>query len=181
MSIETAQNCRLLVIDDNESIHMDFKKILADSSASAASVDGLAADLFGGSVTEKNFPSFTIDSAFQGRDGFAKIKQAKDADMPYSLAFVDMRMPPGWDGLETVKHIWEVDPDIHIVFCTAYSDYSADDILNSFGVNDRLLILKKPFDRTEVLLMATMLNTKWHLSNANSTLTDAFIDQAFGV
>jgi len=181
MSIETAKNCRLLVIDDNKSIHMDFGKILADSSGSAASVDGLAANLFGGNVPENNFPSFTIDSAFQGKDGFDKVKKANKTGMPYSLAFVDMRMPPGWDGLETVKHIWEVDPEIHIVFCSAYSDYSADDILNTLGVTDRLLILKKPFDRTEVLLMATMLNTKWHLANANSTLTDAFIDQAFGV
>jgi len=181
MSIETAKNCRLLVIDDNESIHVDFKKILTDSSASAASVDGLAADLFGGNVTENNFPFFTVDSAFQGKDGLGKVKKATEANMPYALAFVDMRMPPGWDGLETVKRIWEVDPEIHIVFCTAYSDYSAGDILTTFGLNDRLLVLKKPFDRTEVLLMATMLNTKWHVSNANSTLTDAFIDQAFGV
>ena len=66
------------------------------------------------------------------------------------MAFIDVRMPPGWDGIETTGRIWEVDPEIQVVICTAFSDYSPDEMLAKLGRSDRLLILKKPFDNVEV-------------------------------
>ncbi len=82
----------------------------------------------------------------------------------YALAFVDMRMPPGWDGLETIEKIWHVDRDIQIILCTAYSDYSWEEINSRFGAADRLLILKKPYDTIEVCQLASALCQKWHLA-----------------
>ena len=83
---------------------------------------------------------------------------------PYALAFVDMRMPPGWDGVETIQEIWKVDPRLQIVICTAHSDYSWDEVLGKLGVEDRLLILKKPFDNIEVAQLASALTTKWEMT-----------------
>jgi signal transduction histidine kinase/AmiR/NasT family two-component response regulator len=70
-------------------------------------------------------------------------------------------MPPGWDGIKTIEHIWAVDPELQVVICTAYSDYSWEDMLEKFGENDRLLILKKPFDNIEVRQLASALTGKW--------------------
>jgi PAS domain S-box-containing protein len=107
--------------------------------------------------------NFTVDSAFQGQEGFEKIKAAHAAGRPYALAFVDVRMPPGWDGIETIENIWKVDPDVQVVVCTAYSDYSWADMIERLGHSDRLLILRKPFDNIEVLQLATALTEKWDL------------------
>lgn len=79
------------------------------------------------------------------------------------MAFVDVRMPPGWDGVETAAHLWEAAPDLQVVICTAYSDYSWDEMIGQFGTNDRLVILKKPFDNIEVLQLACALTEKWRL------------------
>src|SRR5205085_8096610 len=75
--------------------------------------------------------------------------------------FVDMRMPPGWDGLETIRAIWQADPDVQVVICSAYSDHSWDQIVGALGLNDKLLILKKPFERVEAVQIAHALAGKW--------------------
>ena len=73
-------------------------------------------------------------------------------------------MPPGWDGVETIQQIWKVDPRLQIVICTAHSDYSWDQVLGALGVEDRLLLLKKPFDNIEVAQLASALTTKWDMT-----------------
>ena len=102
-----------------------------------------------------------MDSAFQGQEALEKLRTALAEDRPYALAFIDMRMPPGWDGVETVEHLWRADPRLQVVFCTAYSDYSWKEVLDRLDVRDRLLILKKPFDPIEVYQFAHALTTKW--------------------
>ncbi len=161
-STESTKNRRILVIDDNRAIHHDFRKIL---QAEAASSD-LAADeiaLFGNNPDTRQFKVFSVDSAFQGREGVELVQRAQGAGRPYAMAFVDMRMPPGWDGLETTLKLWEVAPDLQVVICTAYSDYSWKDLIAKIGQTDRLLILKKPFDNVEVLQLCLALTEKWHL------------------
>ncbi len=175
-----ADKYKILVIDDNELIHADFRKILAGEGSSAASVDQAAAELFG-TPQESATRLFQVDTASQGEEGLALVKQAIEEGCNYTVAFVDVRMPPGWDGIETTERIWEVDPLLQIVLCTAYSDYSGDDILNRFGATDRLLILKKPFDSCEVLMMASALSEKWMLSRAGETLNKVLGERAFGV
>ena len=92
------------------------------------------------------------------------VRKAVEAGRPYATAFVDVRMPPGWDGIETVARMWEVQPDLQIVICTAYSDYSWEDMMRRFGRSDNLLILKKPFDNVEVLQLAHALTKKWQVT-----------------
>jgi PAS domain S-box-containing protein len=80
------------------------------------------------------------------------------------MAFVDVRMPPGWDGIETIKQIWAECPQLQVVICTAYSDYQWQDITDKLGQTDQLLILKKPFDNLEVRQLACALTEKWSLA-----------------
>ena len=144
---------RLLIVDDNRAIHSDFRKVLAPEGAAATRVEAAEAALFGGGLDAG--PSsrlcFEIDSAYQGQEALAMVSQSVANGHHYSVAFVDVRMPPGWDGIETTARLWEVDPDLQIVICTAYSDYSWDDMLSKLGHSDRVVVLKKPFDGIEVL------------------------------
>ena len=108
--------------------------------------------------------TFQVDSAFQGQEGLEKVRAAFAAGTPYAVAFVDVRMPPGWDGVETITRIWAEFRDLQIVICTAYSDYSWDEISKAIGNTDQVLVLKKPFDNIEVLQMAHALSKKWQLT-----------------
>jgi signal transduction histidine kinase/AmiR/NasT family two-component response regulator len=163
MSADTNGNRRILVIDDNRAIHEDFRKILGKKPSRAGNLAQAEADLFGDTVETVAMPEFEIDSAFQGREGFDLIVKSVEENRPYAMAFVDVRMPPGWDGVETTAHIWEKYPDLQVVICTAYSDYSWQDMLKKLGYSDRLVILKKPFDSVEALQLAVSMTEKWRL------------------
>lgn len=156
-----SKNQRILVIDDNPGIHEDFRKIFrTDASEDLSAAE---AAFFGDEVTAPKVPAFTIDSANQGHEGLDMVQTALAEGRPYAMAFVDVRMPPGWDGIETIARIWRVYPDLQVVICTAYSDYSWDDMIEKLGASDQLVILKKPFDTIEVLQLANALTAKWRL------------------
>src|SRR3954468_16279294 len=157
-------NHRILVVDDNAAIHDDIRKILAPPKTGSASFEDQDALLFGQSNETASSASFEIDSALQGQEGLEMVRKSLEAERPYALAFVDVRMPPGWDGVETIARIWQIYPELQVVICTAYSDYSWEDITRKFGHSDNVLILKKPFDNIEVLQMAHALTKKWFLT-----------------
>ena len=161
-----ARNNRILVIDDNPAIHADVRKILCrPKSDSTILVDAFEAQV----LDQRQLPptrrlaNFIVDGAHQGTEGLEMVKKAIAAGLPYAMAFVDVRMAPGSDGVETTLDLWKVAPDLQIVICTAYSDYSWDDLLTRLGSSDRLVILKKPFDTIEVLQLANALTEKWTL------------------
>jgi PAS domain S-box-containing protein len=165
-ALESApENRRILVIDDNPSIHQDFQKILSPADAQlAADLDADEAALFGETANPAQSWTFQITSAYQGEEGLKKVRAAAAAGEPFAVAFVDVRMPPGWDGIETISRIWKEFPDLQTVVCTAYSDYSWDEIATTIGNTDQMLVLKKPFDNVEVLQMAHALARKWELT-----------------
>ena len=165
MSDQTLINNRILVIDDNPSIHKDFYKILNKSNEEASDIDRAEAELFGEEF-EDVAPevTFELDSAMQGQEGLDKIQNALEQHRPYAMAFVDMRMPPGWDGLKSIEEIWKIAADTQIVICTAYSDHTWIDICDRLGHSENLLILKKPFDEMEVSQTAIALTKKWALA-----------------
>ncbi len=155
----TGANRRVLLIDDTPSIHEDFRKILAPPCTDEG-LHALEAELFGQAVQFAAHP-FELDSAPDGQAGVAMAQAALQAGRPYALAFVDMRMEPGWDGVETIEQLWRVDPRIQVVICTAYSDHPWEQVMNRLDVRDRLLVLKKPFDVIEVGQLARTLTAKW--------------------
>src|SRR6202795_1399059 len=162
-SIGPLGNRRILIIDDNASIHADFRKVLgaqAEHPAQAA-LDVLEANLFGEAVVAAARPNFEVDSAHQGQEGVAMVQQALIQGRPYAMAFVDMRMPPGWDGLKTIEHLWAADPDVQVVICSAHTDYEWTEVVERLGHSDRLLVLRKPAEPIEVLQCATALSRKW--------------------
>ncbi len=164
MKASPDSNRRVLIIDDNPQIHQDFKKILSAPSAEANSLEQSKADLFDEARPAELPPlNFELHSAFQGQEGLALIRQALDTGCPYAMAFVDVRMPPGWDGIETIARIWKEYPELQVVVCTAYSDYSWEEMVHKLGYSDRLVLLKKPFDTVEVLQLAAALTEKWRL------------------
>ncbi|WP_207866707.1 EAL domain-containing protein [Pseudomonas sp. 58(2021)] len=159
-------NRRVLIVDDTASIHEDFAKILKPATAEADSLDETESLLFGDASSAPVGPKdrFELDSAYQGREALDKVEAALAAGRPYAMAFIDMRMPPGWDGLETIERLWQVDPKLQVALCTAYSDYSWEDIDQRLALTDRLLILKKPFDAIEIRQMASALTVKWQMT-----------------
>ncbi len=162
MNATTKKNSHhILVIDDNRAIHADFKKIF-DRPDGTDALDASEAELFGDTASIPR-RSYIIDSAFQGQEGLELVQKAVADGNPYAMAFVDVRMPPGWDGIETIAKIWEVYPDLQVVVCTAYSDYSWEEMHQKIGDSDQLVILKKPFDNVEVLQIAGALTEKWTL------------------
>ena len=155
---------RVLVIDDNPAIHKDYRKILvADDDAQISAAE---AALFDGPQPASARPTFHVDSAMQGKDGVERASEALAAGRPYSVAFVDMRMPPGWDGLETIEHLWRVDPEIQVVVCSAYADYDWLELLARLGHSDKLIVIKKPFEPIEILQCASALSRKWQNARA---------------
>ncbi len=152
-------------MDDNPTIHEDFRKILTTKDPADNRLEDLESSFFAGERRPEAQEGFEIDLAFQGEEGLAKVQQALQNGRPYAIAFVDMRMPPGWDGVETVTRLWEADPDLQIVICTAYSDYSWEGILRQLGHRQNLAVLKKPFDNIEVIQLCETLSQKWALNH----------------
>ncbi|HRK30609.1 MAG TPA: EAL domain-containing protein [Tepidisphaeraceae bacterium] len=166
------ENNRILVIDDNVDIHSDFRKILTRPGTSATSLDALEAQMLGETTAVASEQTFELAHAHQGEEGFMMLKKAKERKEPFFAAFVDMRMPPGWDGLKTIQEIRKVDVDATIVICTAFSDHSWEHIAEQVKALDKLLILKKPFDPVEVQSMARSLRERWALLKQAQLRTD---------
>ncbi|HEX8915149.1 MAG TPA: response regulator [Humisphaera sp.] len=140
---------RILIVDDNPEIHADFRKVLGTGDPGGGDLAALEADLFGGggaAATTATAPAFEIDSALQGKDALEMVRGAVTTGRPYTLAFVDVRMPPGWDGVETVRRIREVTAAMSFVICTAYSDYTPEQAREQTGIRDGMLFITKPFD-----------------------------------
>ena len=155
---------RILLIDDNPAIHEDFRKILL-SDSNDDELDDFEAQVFGNVLSERaDSAPYIIESAFQGAEGFAMARRAKEENAQYSVAFIDVRMPPGWDGVETVRNIWKHCPELQVVLCTAFSDYSWAQMHKVLGSSDSLFILKKPFDNVAVLQLASALTRKWQMA-----------------
>ncbi|MCP2074247.1 UNVERIFIED_ORG: diguanylate cyclase (GGDEF)-like protein [Pseudomonas lini] len=155
-------NRRILVVDDTPAIHQDFRKILSPSAGNDDSLDDTESLLFG--TPQVNRLQFQIDSAYQGEEALELVKRAQAEGQPYALVFADMRMPPGWDGLQTIEQLWKADPRLQIALCTAFSDYSWETMAERIEFDDQLLILKKPFDTLEIRQMASAMTWKWQLA-----------------
>lgn len=169
---------RILVVDDNPAIHDDFKKILAPASNPSQELERLELELFGGGGREGGREmslkppdpgtsrGFSISSALQGERAVELAAEALSQGRPFNLAFVDVRMPPGMSGIDTIARLWEIDPRLQVVVCSAYSDHTWSDIVQRLGHSDGLLVLRKPFESIEVLQLAHALTRKWSLDQA---------------
>ena len=168
----TNSELRILVIDDNKEIHDDFRKVFAHAAGvHDDDLQDLQAEFFDDSAsrTPRAAPcrAVCIDSAFQGSDGVAMALKAAQEGRAHTLAFVDVRMPPGIDGVQTIKQLWDELPELNCVLCTAFSDYDWEDIRQQLPHTSNLLILKKPFDPVEVLQVVEAMAEKVELAQAS--------------
>gem|GEM_PF-543017 len=164
----TEEILHILVVDDNAAIHDDFRKILLPGNDEPGRLDQLENALFGDEPPTRRgrflpHQAFTLHSAYGGEQAIAMVRDATRQGRHFCVAFVDVRMPPGINGIETIPHLWQADPNLQIVICTAYSDHTWSDIVRSFGYRDSLLVLRKPFDSIEALQVAHALARKWTL------------------
>lgn len=165
---------RILIVDDTQNIHNDIKKILAPSSNSS-DLDALVQEISGLAESESSPLAIEIDSALQGDEGVDMVRQAKLDGNPYALAFVDIRIPPGLDGVQTIKQMQLADSCLQYIIITAYSDYSWEHINAELSPKDNLLIIKKPFETIEIRQSASALLEKWHLSQERNEAIENLI------
>ncbi|TWT73516.1 Sporulation initiation phosphotransferase F [Posidoniimonas polymericola] len=163
LTTPTDENRRVLLIDDNHAIHDDYNKILVPARDSGE-LDELGSLLFEDAAPSRG-PAigFETTSAYQGQEALAIVEKSVEDNRRFAMAFVDMRMPPGWDGLETIKRMWEVDEELQVVICSAYSDHSWNELVDELPKDDQWLLLRKPFDGAEVSQLALALTKKWSL------------------
>jgi CheY-like chemotaxis protein len=151
----------VLVVDDNVAIHEDFRRVLVPDEPSDGTLHELSAKLFGRDAEGKpEARVYELASAQQGEAALDLVRIATHEERPFSIAFVDMRMPPGWNGAETTQQLWRVDPHLQVVICTAYSDFRWADVMSFLGATDNLSLLRKPFKPEDVRRMADVLGTK---------------------
>ena len=165
---QPAGSTRILIIDDNHAIHDDVRKSLGLDPASTSELELINAEaiLLGGAPRLDERELFDIDSAYQGEEGVELARKALADGRPYCMAFVDMRMPPGWDGLETIERLWRIDEHLQVVICSAHSDYDWLEVVRNLGHSDQLLVLRKPFEPIEAIQCATALASKWRNERA---------------
>jgi two-component system NtrC family sensor kinase len=151
---------RILVVDDNHAIHEDFRKTLCED-LSGKNFDEEDASFFGTAPPASGKARYELDFASQGQEALDLLATARDAGRRYSVVFVDVRMPPGLDGVETTARILEIDSDVQVVICTAFCDYTFAEIIKRLGGTDRITILRKPFNVTEVVERTLDLTAEW--------------------
>ena len=162
-AFESYQLPRILIVDDNPRIHRDFEMVLLgeqpdfELEADEQRVYGHRASL------SPREPPCILEHAQSGLEALEKVKESLAASRFFQVAFVDVRMPH-LDGVATIERMWQLDPNIQTVICTAYADYSREDLLRKLGRTDKLLVLKKPFDSIEVTQLARTLTEKWYLA-----------------
>ena len=161
-----SRNKRVLVIDDHRSVQKALRKYLGGEIHKHPALNEAQRSLLFGEPRAGQAPAYEVDSAYNGLEGLEKVHQSLAENRPYAVAFVDIRLPQGWDGLETIAKIWKIAPDLQVVVCTGYSDYSWEEIVGRLGDPDNMAILRKPFEREEVLQLVYLLSRKWQREQA---------------
>lgn len=163
---------RILIVDDNENIHKDFGAIFNPFNSTDEELKHLEDEIFDGKLNkfqakydDLNLVSnYVVDHAFSGEEALEKVELSFGEDYPYAVIFVDVRMPAGMDGIQTISQIWKSYPDIEMVICTAYSDYTLNEMVMKLGKTDKLMFIRKPFDKVSVTQMVLALTKKWSLN-----------------
>ena len=160
---------KILVVDDQAEIHETFSRIFTVGRREEEELDEFEAQFLGDETNQtraKQRPtmSFSVTHAYSGEEGVHAVQRSMDEEDGFAVAFVDMRMPKGMDGLETIERLWRISPNLQVVICTAYSDHTWDEVLARLGYTDRLLLLRKPFAQDEARQLALALSEKGRLA-----------------
>ncbi|MES2987580.1 MAG: EAL domain-containing protein [Pseudomonadota bacterium] len=161
---------RILIVDDEPAMHQSYRQVFGGNRTGGtdAALGAMAAELFGDDddapaspAASDELTAFDCDHHMQGLDAVAAVQDSIETGERFSVAFIDVRMPPGIDGKETAKRIRALDPDINLVIVTGYSDFSPLDISRAAGPADKIFYIAKPFQAEEVMQTATALSHRW--------------------
>jgi signal transduction histidine kinase/AmiR/NasT family two-component response regulator len=156
-----SKNHRILLVDDNVSVHTELRRILSPASAPPAGYHGqLDANTSANPSGSPESRHFKVESAYNGSAAIGQVEQAVAQGRPFAVAFIDLQMPPGINGMDTARRLWTIDPDLQVVICTAHTDNTLEEMLSKNSTSDRLLLLKKPFEPLEVIQLANSLTEK---------------------
>ena len=157
-------NNRVLIVDDEDGIHSDFQDMLNPPSEQKLT-DQFAASLLDAEVTNKAafLPHFELLHAESGEKACQMITDAKESNRPIAVAYMDVRMPPGIDGIEAIRRIRETDKDIELVIMTAYTDKPLPEIIRDMETLHKLLYIRKPFAPEEIQQITLALVEKWNI------------------
>lgn len=158
---KTEWNNRVLIVDDQENIHEDFDDMLALRLTGTATDD--LAEAFLESTDDAFLPDFELIHASSGEQSYELVEMAMESGKPIAVAFIDIRMPPGMDGIETIRRIRKIEKDIEIVIMTAYTDKPLPEIVRNMELLHKLLYIRKPFAREEVQQITISLVQKWNI------------------
>ena len=159
-------NNRVLIVDDQQEIHSDFADMLLQPEIESKADAEYAAAFLGSDTGERPLPRFELLHARSGLEACSVIRSTREAGRPVAVAFVDIRMPPGMDGIETVRRVREFDRDVEIVIMTACADRSLSNSVRSLDLPHKLLYVRKPFIREEIQQMTLSLVGKWNVEQA---------------
>ena len=175
------ENRRILAVDDDESALKQYRKIFTmikrpPMPARDGLVDVLQ-DALEGKVAPDAVerPPYQLDCFLQGEEAIVAVKKSLLEQRPYAVALVDMRMSPGIDGLETGQQIRELDPDIEIIFVTAYSDYTTDSIFHQ--ISGAVLWFRKPFHSEEIYQVVRNSCIHWNHAHELDLLRQDLADR----
>ena len=163
MKFKNGWNNRVLIVDDQKEIHEDFEEMLKPSLAGALTDD--LAKAFTSEVDENFLPEFELFHATSGEKAYQIVKEAIEENRPIAVAHIDIRMPPGIDGVETTRRIRQIDKNIEIVIMTAYTDKPLSEIVRDMELLHKLLYTRKPFAREEIQQMTLSLVEKWNVES----------------
>ena len=158
------RNYRILIVDDEAGIHSDFKDMLNPNSAQALT-DQLAEALLDECSENKTFslPNFELLHATSGEEAYDIIRAERASNRPIAVAYVDVRMPPGIDGIEAIRRIRQIEKDIELVIMTAYTDKPLPEIVRDMELLHKVLYIRKPFAPEEVQQITLALVEKWNV------------------
>lgn len=164
-------NNRILIVDNNADIHDDFVKILVTKPEVDDQFRDLELELFAENVIQEEQADedkleVQLMHAYQGAEAYQMHQDAEAKGQPFALIFMDLQMPPGWNGIKTINKIWLAQDHPEMVMCHTFSDLTREEIANQVCFPERLKFLKKPFDLHSVQSMVRNLLADWNQRNA---------------
>ncbi len=173
---ETSLN-RILVVDDDALLIGEYVRCLGEGfepDSHIATLGDLEKVLFGEDTDDKGAAKFEVQSRDQGQLAVDAVEEAVGDGMPYSIVFLDIKMPPGIDGIEAAKRIREIDPNVNIVIVTGSVGAEPENLGKQIPPADKIFFFRKPFHAVECRQLAAALCGKWHadlaLRHANEIL-----------
>jgi len=171
---------RILAVDDEQDMLKAYQKVLCpdkESNESEKEIEDLTTRLFGEESHPTFFPLFKLVLCHQADEAIEKARMAVEEGKPFAVAFIDVRLPPGRNGVWIAERLRAIDPCVQIVMVTAYSDIDPSEIACRVPPEDKLLYVQKPFYPQEIRQFATALGAKWRAEKALRRMQDELEEQ----